>query len=56
MFGDALLARHSFVMIPSVVSTHSWNAIFVAAAAAGAYAIRTQENFALDPRLHPPTP
>jgi len=55
-FGDALLARHSFVVIPSAVSTYSWNAIFVAPAAAGTYAMRLQENFALDPRLHPPPP
>jgi RES domain-containing protein len=54
-FGDALLARHAFVVIPSAVSTHSWNVIFVAAQAAGAYAVRLQERFALDPRLHPPT-
>lgn len=55
-FGDALLARHAFVVIPSAVSTHSWNLIFVAAAASGAYAMRLQEDFALDPRLHPPSP
>ena len=51
-FGDALLARHRFVLIPSAVSTHSWNLIFVAAAAAGFYALRSQEPFALDPRLN----
>ncbi|HEX6441894.1 MAG TPA: RES domain-containing protein [Stellaceae bacterium] len=55
-FGDALLARHAFVVLPSAVSTHSWNAVFVAATAAGAYAVRLQEDFALDTRLHPPTP
>jgi RES domain-containing protein len=55
-FGDALLARHKFILIPSVVSTHSWNVIFVGAAAAGAYVLRTQEVFALDTRLHPPIP
>ena len=54
-FGDALLAKHAFVVIPSAVSTHSWNLIFVAATAAGAYALRHQEDFALDTRLHPPT-
>jgi RES domain-containing protein len=54
-FGDALLARHEFVLIPSTVSTHSWNLIFVGARAAGAYAVQSQEPFALDPRLHPPT-
>jgi len=54
-FGDALLARHKFVLIPSAVSTHSWNLIFVGATAAGAYALRAQQPFALDTRLHPPT-
>ena len=53
-FGDALLARHKFVLMPSAVSTHSWNLIFVAAAAAGAYCLRFQEPFAIDTRLHPP--
>jgi RES domain-containing protein len=53
-FGDALLIRHKFVLIPSAVSTHSWNLIFVGATAAGAYALRSQEPFALDTRLHPP--
>lgn len=52
-FGDALLARHKFVLIPSAVSAHSWNLLFVATAASGAYARRHQERFALDPRLHP---
>jgi hypothetical protein len=54
-FGDALLARHKFVVIPSAVSNNSWNLIFVASGAAGAYALRSQERFALDTRLHPPT-
>jgi len=53
-FGDGLLAQHKFVLIPSAVSTHSWNLIFVGASAAGAYAVRLQEAFALDTRLHPP--
>ena len=55
-FGDALLAQHAFVVLPSAVSTHSWNVIFAAASAGGSYAVRLQEDFALDPRLHPPTP
>lgn len=54
-FGDNLLANHKLVLIPSAVSTHSWNVMFVAANAAGAYALRSQERFGLDPRLHPPT-
>src|SRR5262249_18356103 len=53
-FGDALLAAHKFVVIPSAVSTHSWNLILGGASAAGAYRVREQERFALDTRLHPP--
>jgi RES domain-containing protein len=52
-FGDNLLATHKFVVIPSVVSTASWNIIFIASQAAGAYAVRSQDGFALDARLHP---
>jgi RES domain-containing protein len=52
-FGDALLGRHAFVVIPSVVSTHSWNLIFRVGAAARPRP-RLQERFALDTRLHPP--
>ncbi len=52
-FGDELLARYKFVAIPSAVSTHSWNLIFVGSNAAGAYTMKSQEPFALDTRLHP---
>ena len=55
-FGDALLKAHTFVVIPSVVSRHSWNVIFDPAMAAGLYGPPQQEAFALDPRLHPPEP
>lgn len=55
-FGDALLARHKFILIPSAVSTHSWNLIFIATVAAGAYVLRAQEPFALDTRLNPSRP
>jgi len=54
VFGDGLLARHRFVLIPSVVSSHSWNLIFDGREAAGTYEQRSQEVFALDTRLHPP--
>jgi len=54
--GDQLLNAYKFVAIPSAVSVHSWNLIFVAAAAAGAYDVKSQEAFALDTRLHPPVP
>lgn len=50
-FGDNLLARHRFVLIPSAVSTHSWNLVFLAASSG--YRLQTQEAFALDTRLHP---
>lgn len=53
-FGDALLAQHRFVAIPSAVSSHSWNLLIAVPAADGAYAVRSQEPFALDTRLHPP--
>lgn len=52
-FGDGLLAAHKFVLIPSVVSRHSWNLIFVASVAAGGYSLLAQEAFGLDPRLNP---
>jgi len=54
-FGDGLLASHPFTLIPSVVSTHSWNVIFDPAIAAGGYDLLAREPFALDTRLHPPT-
>jgi RES domain-containing protein len=53
-FGDDLLARHAFVVVPSAVAPRSWNLVFVAARAAGMYRLLDQEPFALDPRLHPP--
>jgi RES domain-containing protein len=52
-FGDVLLRVHPFVLIPSVVSTHSWNVVFDPAVAGGLYDTTQQENFALDTRLHP---
>lgn len=55
-FGDKLLQTHPFVLIPSSVSSHSWNLIFDPAQAAGAYKLVRQEPFALDTRLHPPAP
>ena len=51
LFGDALLARHRFVLIPSAVSRHSWNLIFDATKPVADYADVTQERFALDPHL-----
>jgi RES domain-containing protein len=51
-FGDALLGRHRFVVLPSAVSRHSWNLLFLAARASGGYRLASQERFALDPRLN----
>ena len=53
-FGDALLRTNAFVLIPSVVSSHSWNVIFDPAVANGMFVSVAQEPFALDTRLHPP--
>mgnify|MGYP000845497580 CR=1 FL=1 len=54
--GDDLLRQHRFIAIPSAVSTHSWNLIFLAQVASDRYALKLQEAFALDTRLHPPYP
>ncbi len=54
-FGDELLAKHKFIAIPSAVSSHSWNLIFIGKNAATAYVLNSQEKFALDTRLHPST-
>lgn len=53
LFGDALLKAHALVMIPSVVSTHSWNFLIDVDAAAGQFKLVSSEAFALDPRLNP---
>ena len=52
-FGDALLAVNPVVVLPSVVSSHSWNLLIDVAAAAGLFNLRRSEPFALDPRLNP---
>lgn len=52
-FGDALLAAHDFVVIPSVVSRRSWNVIFDPTRTARLFSVIEQEPFALDPRLNP---
>ncbi len=52
-FGDKLLSRHAFVVIPSVVSSRSWNLLFDPAKAHGQYSLLDQSGFALDTRLNP---
>ena len=54
-FGDALLTAHSFVLVPSAVSTHSWNLLFDFDIGKLLYTRQLQEDFALDMRLHRPT-
>ncbi|WP_428486986.1 RES family NAD+ phosphorylase [Rhodopila sp.] len=54
-FGTALLARHVIILMPSAVSTLSWNLIFDGVSAEGWYALASQNAFALDTRLHPPS-
>lgn len=51
-YGDTLLATHVFILLPSTVAPHSWNLIFDADKAVGAYQMLFQERFALDPRLN----
>lgn len=50
-FGDGLLGPHPLLVLPSVVSSHSWNVVLTAAAAAGRCTLVGQERFALDTRL-----
>ena len=49
-FGDQLLGAHPLVLMPSVVSTHSWNLLIDANATSGIFKLRKSEAFALDPR------
>ena len=51
-FGDAFLKAHPLVLIPSVVSTHSWDLLIDVSSAVGLFKLRQSEAFALDPRLH----
>jgi RES domain-containing protein len=53
-FGGELVKTHAFVLLPSVVPTHSWNVIFDPAKASGLYDRVNHERFALDARLHQP--
>ncbi|MBW7922325.1 MAG: RES domain-containing protein [Rubellimicrobium sp.] len=51
-FGNALIARHRFVLIPSAVSAHSWNLVFDATKPGDDFGDVAQEGYTLDPRLH----
>jgi RES domain-containing protein len=52
-YGAGIVNSHAFVLLPSVVSTHSWNVIFDSEKAAQLYDSVNREPFALDTRLHP---
>ena len=56
-YGDALLAQHAAIAIPSTISAHGWNLIFTAANAAGVYlGCGCRKISRLDPRLRTPVP
>lgn len=50
-FGDELLEKHPFVLIPSAVSKNSWNLLVSCNLAQGHYKRVSQERFGLDTRL-----
>jgi RES domain-containing protein len=52
-FGAALLSKHPVVLIPSVVSTHSWNVLIESASLATRLRSVSDERFGLDQRLTP---
>ena len=52
-FGDMLLATHALVVLPSVVSSHSWNLLIDVARAVNLFKLLGSEHFALDRRLNP---
>ena len=47
------LATHPLVVLPSVVSSHSWNVLIDVARAVELFTLLGSEHFALDPRLNP---
>ena len=51
-WGAALLAAHTFVAFPSVVSKLSWNLVFRPDIAAGNYALLEQDRLVIDGRLN----
>lgn len=50
-FGDTVLASHPLVLVPSVVSKHSWNLLINTTTAQTTFGLRSDERFALDTRL-----
>ena len=52
-FGDVLLAMHPLIVLPSVVSSHSWNLLIDVTSAVSLFKLLRSAHFALDPRLNP---
>ena len=50
-FGDSLMDAHPIVVLPSIVSTRSWNVVISVTQASGRFKLAGKESFALDPRL-----
>jgi RES domain-containing protein len=55
-FGAQLLDKFPLILIPSVVSTRSWNLIIDVSSAIGLFNLHSTEPFGLDTRLNPVTP
>ena len=51
-FGNALLLQHGMLVLPSVVSTGSWNLLIDVDIAKAHFSLLSSKPFALDPRLH----
>lgn len=54
-YGEELLSKHPFILIPSTISRHSWNVLMSPTLARGLYEVVLQEPFALDGRLNSPS-
>ncbi len=52
-FGDELLATHPLVVLPSVVSSHSWNLLIDVRSAVKLFKLVRSARFVLDRRLNP---
>ena len=52
-FGDVLLATHPLVVVPSVVSSRSWNLLIDVSGAVKLFKLVRSAHFALDRRLNP---
>ena len=51
-WGSERLTKHKIIVLPSAVSTRSWNLVFLAPLASDWFGSIEQSDFVLDPRLH----